>query len=187
MLDLWNLEIDDEIMDLLLLFVVFLSLHRVRSFSVPGCIGSPRNVDISFATTSTRLHSIDDNQSEIAALEERLRYLKEQEFSPIRTPAGRNDPLDWSDDEPDGMEGETEDSIMFSERWKEVKDGYLTKQQESNMGGIGKIGLALGFVVLLGVFSQVPVGEESLQKYQAVKGNPSRIYLGDLNPVQEIQ
>jgi hypothetical protein len=175
-------------MNLLALFIVFSSLDHARSFSAPGCNASLRNVDISFATTSTRLHSADDNQSEILALEERLRYLKEQEFSPIRTPAARNDPpLDWSDDEPDGMEGETEDSIMFSERWKEVKDGYLTKHQESNFGGIGKIGLALGFVVLLGVFSQVPVGEESLQKYQAVKGNPSRIYLGDLNPVQEIQ
>ena len=96
-------------------------------------------------------------------------------------------PMDFTGDEEYGMEGETEDSIMFSERWKEAKDGYVTKQQQSSMGGIGKVGLALGFVVLLGVFSQVPIGEENLQKYQAVQGNPSRIYLGDLNPVQEIQ
>ncbi|KAL3807227.1 hypothetical protein ACHAXA_001555 [Cyclostephanos tholiformis] len=159
------------------------------SFSTPGCISSPRAVDLLFATTSTRLHSTDNKQSEIAALEERLRQLKEQEFSPINPPAIRNAylPIDSTDNELDGMEGETEESIMFSERWKEVKNGYLTKQQESNIGWIGKIGLALGLVVFLGIFSQVPIGEESLQKYQAVKGNPSRIYLGDLNPVQEIK
>jgi hypothetical protein len=174
----------------MLLFVLFSSsLPHARSFSAAGCISSPRTVDLSFGTTSTRLRSTDDKQSEIAALEERLRQLKEQEFSPMNTPAVSNVflPMDLTDGEPDGMEGETDDSIMFSERWKEAKDGYLTKQQESSMAGIGKVGLALGFVVLLGLFSQVPVGEESLQKYQAVKGNPSRIYLGDLNPVQERQ
>ena len=92
-----------------------------------------------------------------------------------------------ADPEEDLPEGESEDSVMFSERWKEAKDGYLTKQKESSKEGIGKVGLVLGFIVLLGVFSQVPIGEENLQKYQAVKGDSSRIYLGDLNPVQEIQ
>jgi hypothetical protein len=177
-------------MHFLLLFAVFSSsLPHARSFPAPGWISSPRTVDLSFRTTSTRLCSTDDKQSEIAALEERLRQLKEQEFSEMNTsPVGNVYlPMDFTGDEEYGMEGETEDSIMFSERWKEAKDGYLTKQQESSMGGIGKVGLALGFVVLLGVFSQVPIGEENLQKYQAVKGNPSRIYLGDLNPVQEIQ
>ena len=152
-------------------------------------MSSPRTVDLSFRTTSTRLRSTDDKQSEIAALEERLRQLKDQEFSEMNTtPVGNNNiPVDFTDDEEYGMEGETEDSIMFSERWKEAKDGYVTKQQQSSMGGIGKVGLALGFVVLLGLFSQVPIGEENLQKYQGEKGNPSRIYLGDMNPAQENQ
>jgi hypothetical protein len=114
--------------------------------------------------------------SEIAALEERLRKLKEQ--------GGKIMPAIIADPEEDLPEGESEDSVMFSERWKEAKDGYLTKQKESSKEGIGKVGLVLGFIVLLGVFSQVPIGEENLLKYQAVKGDSSRIDLGDLNPVQ---
>ena len=71
---------------------------------------------------------------------------------------------------------------MFSERWKEAKDKVEKKQQEETMGGIAKIGLAIGALVLLGLFSQVPIGEENLMKYQDIKGNfPSRIDLGDLN------
>lgn len=67
------------------------------------------------------------------------------------------------------LEGETDDSVMFSERWKEAKEDYVTKQQESNMGAIAKVGGGLVFVIFLGLFSQVPVGEESLQRYQDVK------------------
>ena len=70
---------------------------------------------------------------------------------------------------------------MFSERWKEAKDIVEKKQQEETMGGIAKVGLAIGVLVLLGLFSQVPIGEENLNKYQDIKGNPSRIDLGDLN------
>ena len=70
---------------------------------------------------------------------------------------------------------------MFSEKWKEAKDDYTTKQQENTMGGLAQIGGIIGVIVLLGLFSQVPVGEESLQRYQDIKGNPSRIDLGDLN------
>ena len=70
---------------------------------------------------------------------------------------------------------------MFSERWKEAKDNVEKKQQEETMGGIAKVGVAIGAIVLLGLFSQVPIGEENLMKYQDIKGNPSRIDLGDLN------
>ena len=70
---------------------------------------------------------------------------------------------------------------MFSERWKEAKDKVEKKQQEETMGGIAKVGVAIEAIVLLGLFSQVPIGEENLMKYQDIKGNPSRIDLGDLN------
>ena len=158
---------------LLFYFVICVSsLHRAFSFSVTRCITitSPRVVDF------PRLRSTNDELSEIAALEERLRKLKEQ--------GGKIMPAIIADPEEDLPEGESEDSVMFSERWKEAKDGYLTKQKESSKEGIGKVGLVLGFIVLLGVFSQVPIGEENLLKYQAVKGDSSRIDLGDLNPVQ---
>ena len=157
---------------LLLYFVICLSsLSRAFSFSATR----PRVVvDFPGRCATMRLRSTNDELSEIAALEERLRKLKEQ--------GGKTSAIIADPDE-DLPEGESEDSVMFSERWKEAKDGYLTKQQDSSREGIGKVGLVLGFIVLLGVFSQVPIGEENLQKYQAVKGDSSRIYLGDLNPV----
>lgn len=155
---------------------------------------SPHTVGVSTSgkqrpTTATQLRSIHDNQSEIAALEERLRQLKEQQevSSPMIGGRASSPAILEEPDEQDLPEGESEDSVMFSERWKEAKDGYLAKQQESSKEGIGILGLVLGFVVLLGVFSQVPIGEEDLQKYQAVKGDSSRIYLGDLNPVEELR
>lgn len=150
-------------------------------------MSSPRAIYFSHAhsvsskTTRTRLHSTDDKQAEIAALEERLKQLKEDETSSERNAVNEPESIALELDEPDEMEGETEDSVMFSEKWKEAKDGYVTKQEEKNMGGLAKVGAALGVVIFLGLFSQVPVGEESLQKYQDVKGNPSRIDLGDMN------
>jgi len=132
-----------------------------------------------------------DNQAEIAALEERLRQLKQNEEGASSTAAAdeTDEPAsaaaDAVVDEDEAMlEGESDDSVMFSERWKEAKDGYETNQQENALGGIAKVGAGLAFVILLGLFSQVPVGEESLQRYQDVKGSSSRIDLGDLNPEQ---
>lgn len=127
----------------------------------------------------------EDTQAEIAALEERLRQLKEkEEVAPSSSAIAVETPAADEDDDEGMLEGETDDSIMFSERWKEAKDGYVTKQEEKSMGGIAKAAGALAFVIFLGLFSQVPVGEESLQRYQDVKGSSSRIDLGDLNPVQ---
>jgi hypothetical protein len=92
--------------------------------------------------------------------------------------------LDLALDERDDIKAETADSIMFSERWKVAEENNVIKQEESRVGGIANIVLVLGLVVLVGIFAQVPIGEESLQKYQAIQGNPSRIDLGDLNPIQ---
>eukprot|EP00580_Thalassiosira_gravida_P005479 CAMPEP_0201653946 /NCGR_PEP_ID=MMETSP0493-20130528/45250_1 /ASSEMBLY_ACC=CAM_ASM_000838 /TAXON_ID=420259 /ORGANISM="Thalassiosira gravida, Strain GMp14c1" /LENGTH=140 /DNA_ID=CAMNT_0048130495 /DNA_START=155 /DNA_END=577 /DNA_ORIENTATION=+ len=128
-----------------------------------------------------------DNQAEIAALEERLRQLKNTEEAAVSTTDDAvNEPVSDAplDEDELMLEGESDDSVMFSERWKEAKDDYQIKQQESNMGGIATVGAGLAFVILLGLFSQVPVGEESLQKYQDVKGSSSRIDLGDMNPDQ---
>ena len=61
---------------------------------------------------------------------------------------------------------------------------FICVVEENSMGNFAKVGLAIGGLVLLGLFSQIPVGEESLQRYQDIKGNPSRIDLGDLNPDQ---
>jgi hypothetical protein len=174
---------------LLLLLAVSLSSRFARSFSsTPGYVIFSRAVHLapnqstSFAPPSssskvllTRLHSTEDKQAEIAALEDRLRQLRDE---------AEKIPLDLALDERDDIKAETADSIMFSERWKVAEENNVIKQEENRVGGIANIVLALGLVVLIGIFAQVPIGEESLQKYQAIQGNPSRIDLGDLNPVQ---
>merc|ERR1712238_554407 len=165
---------------------------------------------VNTSTRATLLRSTEDgdNQVEIASLEERLRQLKSEDSSieegnierialesqpavaddtservfSVRKGGDNKLPNDMGGE----LEGESETSVMFSERWKEAKEGYAEKsyveKMDSNLGGIGKICLGIVFVLCLGFFSQVPVGEESLQRYQDVKGNPSRIDLGDLNP-----
>ena len=135
----------------------------------------------------TRLHSSpDDKQAEIEALEEKLRQLKgddpaerfessENSVAMQLTP----DEVVEEEDEPEWavLKTQSNDSVMMSERWKEA--GSLTN---SDGGLLKNIGIALGLVVFLGVFSQVPIGNEDLQKYQDYKGSSSRIDLGDLNP-----
>ena len=133
----------------------------------------------------TRLHSSpDDKQAEIEALEEKLRQLKGDD--PAERGSSENSvamQLTSDDvveeDEPEWavLKTQSNDSVMMSERWKEA--GSLTN---SDGGLLKNIGTALGLVVFLGVFSQVPIGNEDLQKYQDYKGSSSRIDLGDLNP-----
>ena len=74
-------------------------------------------------TVSSRLQSTPDKQSEIAALEERLKELKEEESTTAEI-----EPDDEDDEDAQLLEGSDEESIMFSEKWKEAKDGYITKQ-----------------------------------------------------------
>ncbi len=134
--------------------------HNAFTFHTPSTV----------STTTTTSLNMSDKQDEIAALEQRLKELKQEnptlqleddEIESTRT-------MDIALDEPDVIEGQSDESVMFSEKWKEAKDGYITKQTESNMGGLVKAGLALGAVVLLGFFSQIPVGEDNLQKYQDI-------------------
>lgn len=160
-----------------------------------GSINSTPNNNLNVArhhysspSRTTRLHSTDDKDAEIAALEERLKQLKEPESPAVSEPEPTSMELTADDEDDADFDGETEDSVMFSERWKEAKDGYLTKEKEvtmeKNMGGlanVAKVGLAVGGLVLLGLFSQVHIGEDNLQRYQDIKGSPSRIDLGDLN------
>ena len=172
-----------------------LQLHARSASSTPGYIAvrfassdGASDIHRQYSTRAsskvTSLHSTGNNQAEIAALEERLRQLRDQELSP---PTGSVKEVEYSSsglalDELDDINTETTDSIMFSERWKEGEESNA--MEENRKGGISSIVLALVLVVLTGIFSQVPIGNESLQKYQAVQGNPSRIDLGDLNPIQ---
>jgi len=182
------------------------SSHVVHSFSP----SSPQQLfrtssihnsnNIQHHRTPTNLFSADDKQAEIAALEERLRQLKQEEGENGGTDqttltveeqrqqimADAAETLDA--DELASLEKineESDDSIMFSEKWKETNDGEV--DGEGIMGTVRTAALAIGLIVFLGVFSQVPVGETDLQRYQDIKGSTSRIDLGDLNPGVTVQ
>ena len=141
-----------------------------------------------------------DKQAEIAALEERLRQLKQEEESggdatttELTTEEQRQQIMadaaaTLTPDELaalDKINEESDDSIMFSEKWKEGDDAV--DGEGGIMGTIKTAGLVIAGIVFLGLFSQIPVGESDLQKYQDVKGSSSRIDLGDLNPGVTVQ
>ncbi|KAL3796632.1 hypothetical protein ACHAWO_010228 [Cyclotella atomus] len=85
------------------------------------------------------------------------------------------------------LKRQSNDSVMLSERWKEASDPSPTSADGEMLKNAA---IALGLVVFLRIFSQVPIGNEAkilpignedLQKYQDYKGSASRIDLGDLN------
>jgi hypothetical protein len=108
---------------------------------------------------------------EIAQLEEKLRQLKEDDNvvvvvdddAAVNTPNRMDEPM---------ME-------MLSESWRE------SDPSQSDEGGgflLPLVGAILAVVVFVG-FSQVPVGQDDLIKYSAIKTS-SQIDLGDLNEAQ---
>ena len=172
------------------------SPHQVQSFSVGSrrLAASGRSIILlsSSSSSTTRLFSsndTDDKQAEIAALEERLRQLKEEEGITEAKEELQKQIAKLDTDELAMLEKieETDDSIMFSEKWKEGGGSSSDIAEEGGLGAIAKVGLAIGGVVFLALFSQIPIGESDLQKYQDVKASTSRIDLGDLNPDVRVQ
>jgi len=145
-----------------------------------------------------------EKKLEIAKLEQKLRSLKGEEadtetetvvdevqqqqpavvsqdddnnnFKPM---ADLNAPV--SDD--DTSFSDTEDTMyaMLSESWKE-DDPEQSGEGNEVLGIVAKV--AVGILALT-AFSQIPVGQDDYTKYSAVRGNPRKIDLGDLNDLQE--
>ncbi|ACI64123.1 predicted protein [Thalassiosira pseudonana CCMP1335] len=160
-----------------LLFVAAATVLQSNAFQ----LNTAHHLSTPPSSYSSRLYQqSDDNQAEIAELEERLRQLKStMETPPPQLDVQPNGITQIVEDDEGALDGESEDSIMFSERWKESDP---SNAEEGEMGGAMKAALALGLVVFLAAFSQVPVGEGDLQRYQDIKGSSSRIDLGDINP-----
>jgi hypothetical protein len=64
----------------------------------------------------------------------------------------------------------------LSEGWKE-KEATESGGSGGLTGIIGAVALVLGLIA----FSQVPIGQEDLSKYSAIKAPTEQIDLGDLN------
>lgn len=147
------------------------------------------------------------NDEEIAALEEKLRQLKEnggavsaQSTAEVESPSAdkpemAKEPFEEkrfkiSDDSTNVMVTGEEPSRSVQEPYEEL----LSEQWKSreNKGGIDlsdilvKGASAVAILIGLVAFSQVPIGQEDLDKYSTAKPSMS-IDLGDLNPVGEDQ
>lgn len=111
---------------------------------------------------------------EIAKLEEQLKRLKEEKDSEKElqvAPQNGQVVVEEAEEVPIAM--------FLSEGWKEKE---AAESSDGGGGGIlttlaGVLALAVG----LAVFSQVPVGQEDLSRYSAIKAPTEQIDLGDLN------
>jgi hypothetical protein len=153
------------------------SSHQLRHacpISEQPAITTPQTKRVIKSATTTRVYSSPrDKQAEILALEEKLRQLKEETQNEQVADTNEEEETEWAI-----MKGQTNDSVMLSERWKESDPS--TDTEGNNV--FKNVATAIGLAVFLAIFSQVPLGQEDLQKYQDVKGSASRIDLGDLNP-----
>jgi hypothetical protein len=116
---------------------------------------------------------------EIAKLEERLKELKEENSSeeiPENFPPSGVTAQETERDVPIEM--------FLSEGWKEKEAGQSNGGGGGSSGGGGALTSILGVAALvigLAMFSQIPIGQEDLSKYSAIKAPTERIDLGDLN------
>ncbi len=142
----------------LLLPVVALSILHVGAF--PSTLLSRQCRTCDFRLASSK-------EEEIAQLEAKLRQLRETEeqekvasSAPVTAPNRLEEPF----------------AEMLSESWREadpMQNGAVGGFLPTLVGGV----LA---IVLLAVFSQVPIGQEDYSKYASVKTS-TEVDLGDLN------
>ena len=132
-------------------------------------------------TTSTLFASRRDE--EIAKLEEQLRKLKDEEANaPSTTTTEESMNGEINAVEQRILEKVQGKDMILSER--ELYDSNIVEDQSTEGGSIVQnILTAVAVAVVLGIFSQIPIGDEGLSKYSAQAGpTVSRsIDLGDLN------
>mmetsp|Transcript_2737 Transcript_2737/g.3888 ORF Transcript_2737/g.3888 Transcript_2737/m.3888 type:complete len:177 (+) Transcript_2737:92-622(+) len=124
-------------------------------------------------------------EEEIADLEEKLRRLKEEESmldTSYATSTYGREMDDSTSLQPMTSSNEMDEPFeeMLSEKWKEYDP---SQDESSSSGNIAKVAGTLAVLAGLIIFSQVPVGQEDLNKYSTAKPSAT-IDLGDLNPVK---
>ena len=180
-----------------LLFPVSLLGVVIEGFVFPICAGTKKHHTSKFENGQQRRQLLlkSSKDDEIAKLEEQLRKLKEEAESESEEQKSSSTVLqEIQPFNPDSFvgRGPAKRPIqpmeeMLSEAWKEqVEPQELRSSTSSQQNGGLSIPAILGGVALvlfLGFFSQVPVGQEDLSKYQAIKAS-TQIDLGDINPIR---
>jgi hypothetical protein len=150
----------------LLKHLLLLALASKHAYSF-GIVSKTRSLRLcEESSSSTKLLS--NKADEIAALEEKLRILKEEATTEEKQTEAEIPTPRVTIDEPFDE--------MLTEKWKEKE------MENSDGGGFIKnlVGIAILLVASIAV-SQIPAGQEGYDKYTVVKPNTS-IDLGDLNP-----
>lgn len=128
----------------------------------------------------TTSHLFDSKEQEIAKLEEQLRKLKEEKEKEETTATSSIAMTQGGDDEEDILK-DVPLEMFLTEQWK-AQQRETDTENPSSGGGLTNILLAIGAVVVIALFSQIPIGQEDLSKY-SVGNSPAveQIDLGDLN------
>jgi hypothetical protein len=159
----------------LLLLVVLLvaSANVATGFVLPSTGGSNGRRSLTRQFSSNK-------DAEIAQLEAKLRQLKEQASREEESASASASAS--ADDEFTGRVSEPFVE-MLTEQWKEGDPAQANQSGSPIVAVVGAIGLA----VVLGLLSQIPVGQEELNKYSSIKSGTvtQSIDLGDLNAARK--
>mmetsp|Transcript_7344 Transcript_7344/g.15112 ORF Transcript_7344/g.15112 Transcript_7344/m.15112 type:complete len:218 (+) Transcript_7344:203-856(+) len=155
-------------------------------------------------SSSSSSSSTDNKDDEIAKLEEQLRKLRDErstgggggeEASTVAAASGTAIAAEdkAADDDEEMPEEEASMDMFLSEGWKEARSSYdpgntstQTRRTEERGNLVGTVAKVAGAILALVLFSQIPVGQEDLSKYSAIKSGPAAtsIDLGDINRVK---
>lgn len=177
---MWNVSVP------LLLLLVALTIRNGANAWTPQQQLSRGKACPTVSRTTPLYMSTEDEiakQEQIAKLEAELRQLKE----------GQSAETEETAEEDEEMLEEASMDMFLSEGWKEAREGYdpkntatATRQAEEQGSLVGTVAKVVGAIVALVFFSQIPVGQEDLSKYSAIKSGPTKatIDLGDTNRVK---
>jgi uncharacterized protein HemX len=152
-------------------------LQRRASISRPNVINKNALTVRSGRSATTVVKS--SNDDEIAKLEEQLKRLKEarEAENKQQEQGGAGSVQVVAEDEE-----EVPIEMFLSEGWKEKEVASAADSESESRGGLlTGIAAVAALIVGIGLFSQVPIGQEDLSRYSAIKAPTQQIDLGDLN------
>lgn len=131
-------------------------------------------------TDGTTLWAGSSRDEEIAKLEEQLAKLKEEQATDEQSTKEVLDNGEINAVEKRLLENVQGKDMILSE--KELFDGNIVEDQSTEGSVVSNLLIAVGALVFLVLFSQIPIGQDSLSKYSVAPTSTSRtIDLGDLN------
>lgn len=150
------------------------------------------STDEDTTATGSKDDGLEKSEEEIARLEQELKIAKlEAELAKLKDEKAEEVKVE-EDEDTIPLEEASMDMFM-SEGWKEARSGYdpkntatMTRKTEEQDNAFGLITKVVGGLLAVILFSQIPLGQEDLSKYSAIKSAEPKtsIDLGDINRVK---